>query len=385
MKEIFFSLLKSVLFQIPLNEEIKNLITDKNILSLLKMSRQHDLAHLIGDALDKNGLLPEGSEERRLFIQERTIAICRYEQIQYELDRIYEVFEKIKIKFIPLKGAKIREYYPEPWMRTSCDIDILVHEEDLKVAIEALKSQLSYKEGTIGKYDANMFSESGVHLELRYNPSSVSSKSKKVLSSIWANVVDEKENKLTLTNEMFYFYHIEHMAGHFIIGGCGIRFFLDAYILNKELGFNQELKQKLLRDAGLETFANGVEKLAEFWFANGEKSQLVQGIEEYVLYSGIYGRMENRVAIGQIKKSKIRFILSRIFLPYKELRYSYPKLQKYPVLYPFYVVKRWFKLLKKDSRKKSKKEFLTVAKGGTNKKENIEKMMKNLDLNITKE
>ncbi|MBO4954226.1 MAG: nucleotidyltransferase family protein, partial [Clostridia bacterium] len=36
------------------------------------------------------------------------------------------------IDFMPLKGAVIRQYYPEPWMRTSCDIDIHVKKDRLE-------------------------------------------------------------------------------------------------------------------------------------------------------------------------------------------------------------------------------------------------------------
>lgn len=51
---------------------------------------------------------------------------------------ICSIFDKIKIAYIPLKGAVIRPYYPYDSMRTSCDIDILIHEEDLELAIKNL-------------------------------------------------------------------------------------------------------------------------------------------------------------------------------------------------------------------------------------------------------
>ena len=36
-----------------------------------------------------------------------------------ELEEICEILKEENIDFIPLKGAFIRNYYPEPWMRTS--------------------------------------------------------------------------------------------------------------------------------------------------------------------------------------------------------------------------------------------------------------------------
>lgn len=380
VKKIFFALLRFEINGTKLSEEIKNLIKLETFPMLYQLAKQHDLAHLVGDALDKNGLLPDGSDAKKRFLQERNMAIYRYEQIQYEFDCICKTLEEAKIYFLPLKGSVLRNYYPEPWMRTSCDIDILVKEENLQQALDVLKKELSYQDGGIGPYDANLYSESGVHLELRYNPSAVSEKTKRVLSTIWDNVRHKDAYKLTLTNEMFYFYHMEHMAGHFVIGGCGIRFFLDAYILNKSFKYNDELKQKLLQEAGLKVFSDNVEKTAEYWFGNGEKDEIVNQVEEYVLHSGTYGRMENRVAIEQNDKGGIKFILSRIFLPYKDLKFKYPRLQKYPILFPFYQVKRWFNLLNKDRRKKALQELKETTSGDKARKERITKLLKDLDL-----
>jgi hypothetical protein len=225
-----------------------------------------------------------------------------------------------------------------------------------------------------------MCAPSGVHVELRYNPSAVSDKSRQVLSSIWDNVVDKNAYKLAMTNEMFYFYHLEHMAGHFVAGGCGVRFFLDVQVLNNTLEFNEDLKNQLLRDAKLDVFADKVEQTAECWFGNGVDSQLIQDVEEYVLSAGLYGRMKNRVAIKRIEKGKLRFLVSRIFLPYNKLKFKYSRLQKYPILFPYYQIKRWFNLFNKDCRKKSVSEFKEVTNGDIERQTRIANLLKDLDL-----
>ena len=119
IEEAFFALIRFEIKGDELCDEIKNLITPDILPALFKISKRHDLAHLIGDALDRNGLLPDGSEARKRFLQERNMAVYRYEQQQYELEQICAVLEDAKIPFIPLKGSVIRQYYPEPWMRTS--------------------------------------------------------------------------------------------------------------------------------------------------------------------------------------------------------------------------------------------------------------------------
>lgn len=47
------------------------------------------------------------------------IAIYRYEKINYELNRLRSALNEAQIPFIPLEGSVLRQYYPEPWMRTS--------------------------------------------------------------------------------------------------------------------------------------------------------------------------------------------------------------------------------------------------------------------------
>ena len=85
---------------------------------LYKLSKAHDLAHLVGDALIKNDLI--GNDEIKEKYQKQVmIAIYRYEKINYELNRLRSALNEAQIPFIPLKGSVLRQYYPEPWMRTS--------------------------------------------------------------------------------------------------------------------------------------------------------------------------------------------------------------------------------------------------------------------------
>ena len=128
---ILFSLLRNELCGMKLDENLNRSITPETLQNLYKLSKAHDLAHLVAQALDINGLLDD-SKVANQFRAVRNLAIYRYEQINYDLQAICEALEDAQIEHIPLKGSVIRKYYPEPWMRTSCDIDLLVHEEQVK-------------------------------------------------------------------------------------------------------------------------------------------------------------------------------------------------------------------------------------------------------------
>ena len=72
-------------------------------------------------------------------------------------------------------------------MRTSCDIDILVHEKDLRSAISCLVENLKYTEHEQNSHDVSLFSSSGVHLELHYDlvEEGWANSSNAILQKVW--------------------------------------------------------------------------------------------------------------------------------------------------------------------------------------------------------
>lgn len=322
---------------------------DEELERLYMLSGSHDLAHLVGDALIKNGLVKNGESEAS-FKNQIMLAVYRYEKINYELKCLRKALNGAQIPFIPLKGAIMRQYYPEPWMRTSCDIDILVNEVDLERAAELLVNEASYRRDSKGSHDIGLFSDSGVHLELHYSliEGSCIGGMESVLRSACESayrVADTSE--YALSDEMFFFYHIAHMAKHFVsTGGCGVRPLLDIWVLNHRVPFDRERRNTLLAEGGLLTFAEEAEKLSEVWFGDGEHTDLTRQMQDYILRGGVYGTTSNRVVVQQVKQGgKVRYAFSRIWLPYDVLKFHYPSLEGKRVLLPMYEVRRWGKLL----------------------------------------
>ena len=381
IEKAFFALIRFEINGDELCEEIKNLILPEMMPALFKLSKRYDLANLIADGLDKNSLLPDGTEAKKRFLQERNMAIYRYEQMQYEFEQICTTLENAKIEFIPLKGAVIRQYFPEPWMRTSCDIDILVKETDLSNAINALEVALNYRYDYKSNHDVSLFAESGVHLELHYKLNDSNQIWDEVLAKAWKYSIAVTDFRYALTKEMFYFYHIAHMAGHFKFGGCGIRPFLDLFLLRKYNTYNQEILENLLTDGGLTAFSQAICGIVDYWFADGEATEIVLNFKEFVLNGGMYGDLNNRVAVAKIKKGgRWKVLFSRIWLPYLKLKFQYPILQKHKILVPFYQVKRWFNLLNKGKRKQAVQELQSTVHQDEAKSARIERLLNDLGL-----
>ena len=160
-------------------------------------------------------------------------------------------------------------------------------------------------------------------------------------------------NECELIDPIFYFYHIAHMVKHFENGGCGVRSFLDLWLLNKQDKYSVSEREKYLKIDNLLKFANACETLSEIWFGGKEIDDLSARLQEYILSGGVFGTLKNRVNMQQAKKGgRFKYILSRIFISKSSLEIKYPKLKKHPYLLPYYYVKRWFILIFKKERRK---------------------------------
>ena len=161
-----------------------------------------------------------------------------------------------------------------------------------------------------------------------------------------------------MSDEMFYFYHVSHMAKHFYDGGCGIKPFVDLWMLDRGADDRREKREKLLEEGGLLRFARASRELSSVWFGDGEHTQITLDMEQYVISGGVYGSRENYVATHRsAKKGKLSYALSRIFLPYDTIKYFYPVLKKHKWLTPFMQVRRWLKLIFGGGIKRSAKEL----------------------------
>ena len=312
------------------------------------ISNTHDVAHIISSALENKGVLAKDEISQKL-LNTKFLAIYRSQQLKYALKEICSVFEKEKIRFIPLKGSVLKSYYPQEWMRTSCDIDILVHEVDLKAAAAVLEGELGYCVKTHTTHDISLYSPADIHLELHFNLLEVgrANSAGDILKNVWdyAKLKDGSDYHCELLDEMFYFYHIAHMAKHFENGGCGIRPFIDLWLLDNRSGVDAAKRNELLLKGDLLKFADAARKLCRVWLQGEAADEISVKMEKYVLSGGLYGTNENRVVVQQQKKGgKWGYVISRMFLPYETLKYHYPVLQKHRWLTPVMEVWRWFKL-----------------------------------------
>lgn len=345
--ESLFALLCSALLERPLSDTERANFSEEQLPQLIRLAKRHDLEHLLALGLKNNSFTSEKTTEIEKSI---FVAAFRCQRLQSEQEKLCAALEAAAIPFIPLKGAVLRDYYPEAWMRTSCDIDILVREEDAEKAATMLVESYGYIIDGKGSHDISLLAPNKTHLELHYTliEEGVDQEAMQVLSNVWVTAVKHGESTcwLEMPDEMFYFYHIAHMAKHFEIGGCGVRPLLDIWILDRMDGVNQSKRDVLLEQGGLLKFAKTTRALSKVWFDNEPMTPLTLQMQDYILRGGVYGNTENRVAVQQQKTGgKFRYVLSKVFLPYDVIKFHYPVLQRHRWLLPFMQVRRWCKLI----------------------------------------
>ena len=357
--QILFALLRSAICGAKLTEDERNDCSPELLSDLLKISSKHDIRHLLAYGLKENDLIPKENKgiENDIFK-----AVYRYEQLRYEYENLCAALESAQVPFLPLKGSVIRKHYPEAWMRTSCDIDILVHDENLDAAISYLTEKLQYVEKERATHDVSLFSPMGIHVELHFDlvEEGRANRAMDVLRGVWNNASLQANSKYCyeMSDEFFYFYHIAHMAKHFENGGCGIRPLIDLWILDHMENADGSARDDLLSKGGLLKFAEASRILSRVWFDGKEADELSLQMQGFLLHGGAYGSFDNRVALQQKEKGgRLGYVLSRIFVPYAKLKKYYPVLEKHRWLLPFMQIRRWFMLLKPSVAKMAKQEM----------------------------
>lgn len=349
------SLIRAGIRDNVLNEKIKDKLSEDQLEKIYLISMRHDIAHVIAAALAKNGLLGEDDASKK-FKNDMMKAVYRDSQRQYAYEQLTSILEQEKILYLPLKGMIISNYYPETWLRTSCDIDILAQDKDIDNAI-CLLIEKGFKYEKYSAAHHSLFSSGNVHIELHVTLKQRDlSVSDMVLQKAWdyAFPIHSGSYCCQLTPEFFLVYHLAHMAKHMLHGGCGIRPLVDLWLIEKNNSYDEAELYKLLTETGLEEFYRISSKLSSVWMEGLEHTETTRLLADYILDGGTYGTVDNSYKMQAAQGvSKWKSFLRLAFLPKKKLQVIYPNLKKNPWMYPFYCIRRCGRIFNRSKRAKA--------------------------------
>lgn len=298
--------------------------------ALVRLSRMHGVAPMVYDGLRKAGLLEAVPEEIRSFLLSNYhAAIFRDSQFDYIRQQLSEKLVQAGVEHIFLKGSVLKYSYPEPALRTMCDLDILVHTKDYPV-LDKIAQELGGKAGHGDGNHRNFAFPGGVAVEFHPNLLHHSIPVGTQINPGWQYARKDLPTCAgEMTPEGFYLNTICHLANHFVMGGVGVRFVLDVWV-NRHLRkpeMDRAFVEKELKKFGLLDFAQNIEALADYWFGEGELTPVLEDLADYILTSGSHGvsdrAMLNAVALspGQSQSSAL---LKKAFYSRAELEDRFP-------------------------------------------------------------
>lgn len=357
VENIMLTLIRSEICDCSVGEQIQNELTKEKYKELYILSKKHDLSHIVASALSRIGFLKD-DEISVAFNQQLMMSLYRDTQREYALKLTSDLLEQAHIPHILLKGSVLRLFYPQTWMRTSCDIDVLINKSDADLVEQVLCAAKFVRAKDGSTHDYNYISPNKVHIEIHYTLTQDGrlSLSDRLLESVWNSysVLDNGcSYRYSMTPELFIVYHLAHLGRHLLHGGCGVRPFLDLWLINKNFKVDAIKRNELLSQCGLLELYNASTELSQVWLERNRHNDATELLEKYILCGGAYGTSDNAAKVQAARGiGKIRSFVNLMFLPRENLKVLYPKLEKYPVLFPFYQVKRWFRIFDKNKQNK---------------------------------
>lgn len=318
---------------------------DSQLAAVALAARQHKLEPFVYQWLmqypqQENSILPEMAPGAYR-------AVYRDAQFDYVRSQITRALTERQINHVFMRGACLKENYPDPTLRTMSDMDILVKTSDFPSIRKAMVSLGAEVCRGDGNHRTFRFPE-GVTVEFHPNLVHCSSPVGTLANPGWQYVPEgQPAGEQVMTEEGFYINVMAHLANHFVAGGVGVRFVLDIWVcrhLRSPRMDRQWVEQEFQR-IGLLEFARNMEALAEWWFSGGPETPLLRALADYIFSSGSHGE-EERAMLNAIslspKKSRGSALWHKIFYPRQDLENRFDWVIGRPWLLPVaWIVRAW--------------------------------------------
>ncbi len=348
--------------------------------SLYDISARQGLTNIVGEYLSDEKILGKDAVSEK-FVNSIVTSLYKTERMKYDLSVISNVFEANGISYILLKGSVIRNYYPNDYLRTSADIDILIREEDVNRAVSLLSEvSFTFRERTY--HDVSIITPGRNHLELHFNLLETKDNLDCILRNAWDYAVAEEGCRYRFTQDFFLFHFMAHMVYHFTTSGCGIRFLCDIWVIENKMGIKLDTAKVLLEKAGIYKFAEEIFELSHCCFDGKLHNEMTDLILEFMLSGGTIGSNEN-VAImsaAQTTENAVVYALKRMFPRYKIMKEIYPILRKLPILLPVMWIYRILYKMKKGKAASASEEIKNVNSVSEKDVKDVKRIVEYLEL-----
>jgi len=277
----------------------------------------------------------QSKEVKNLINQDYTAQIVKDTNQNIEIQKILNAFEKNKIKTLVVKGALMKNIYPQNYMRQMCDLDILVDTNHFKKASQVMDNIGYHKHFNHEKhlvFEKLPFMIVELHRKLVLEKDVVGYE---YFSDIWPLCIKYKdyENIYQLDIDNAYVFCMVHLLIHFKFTGIKVKDILDVYLYNETYKdtLNYDKLSKIFDNLGIQDFAENIKNIAYKWFGTDEVEDFDE-VEKFILKGS---SLNNRVhySIG-VNNGKLNFLMKSLFPEMKTMREKFPILRKFPPLLP---------------------------------------------------
>lgn len=286
---------------------------------------------------------------RNLFVQQMYAAIAIDQKQRHNCEEIFSAFEENKLDYLPLKGAVLKEVYPEPEMRSMSDVDILIRKKQFR-RYKKILLDLGYRFAYQSDHEYVFQKNQNINVELHkclipsYNDDMYA-----YYQSGW-NIARKKQNQArwNFTEEDFFVYLVVHFAKHYRDAGVGIKYVIDIWLWKTQHDMDASYINTQLQKMGLLQFFDNLDELIQSWFDGKEISTCSEKMLDFMINSGQYGNLENADKSKILRMSqktpqehigKVKY-WQFIFPDIKTMSVGYPMIKRVPFLLPFFWIYR---------------------------------------------
>lgn len=308
---------------------------------LYEYQKGQDVSNMAYIALKKLGYTDEQLGE---FKEDYKLNVLREARFELGGQQVFDAFEKAEIPFLTLKGAILKYYYPNPALRTFTDIDIYVGKEFGRAEQELFK--LGYEKTGFDEHnDVGYSKKPSLHIELHKDlfPDDYDFEGYFDEPYQHTELKDGYKYYNVYKTDDFFIHVLCHLYKHFTFGGCGLRQYLDIYVMTQKMKLDMDYIRSELKSFGMDGFLDTTLKLNRFFY-DGEKpdDELIE-IAEFVFNNSTFGNADNRLVLDYDKGhgekrtlwGNIKYFMERWGLNYSQMKLKYKVLKYLPFLLPF--------------------------------------------------
>ncbi|MBR1862922.1 MAG: nucleotidyltransferase family protein [Ruminococcus sp.] len=338
VKDVIYLAYCAVNERVPSSGRVAKMDLDK----VYKASESHLLTAMCAMALGSAGV----RDER--FTQAMGKAIRKNAQMDIDRGLLLERLEEEKIWYMPLKGALLKELYPEYGMRQMSDNDILF-DRTRAGDVRRIMESLGFTTERFGAGNHDIYYKqpvSNFEMHTRLFTMTPGIRLYEYYDGIKDRLIKDEENSYGyhFTPEDFYVYMVAHEFKHYSAGGTGLRSLVDTYVYLKENCVSMDLEyiESQCRKLGIDEFERQSSSLAMSLFGGEKLSAENKRMLSYIVFSGTYGTVDNRVKntmdrYGKGLFAKLRYLKNRVLVPVRKSDTRYALFASY---YPWYYENR---------------------------------------------